>query len=133
MEINRAFTRIEEGEIHYRYSGNESNETIYMIHSSPASSVILLPLMGELNAHFHTIAPDTLGFGDSAPPDHDLPSSVDYAESVIRVMDRLEIDQCYFYGSHTGAHIATEVAINFPDRVKKLVLDGIAMLSLIHI
>ena len=129
MEINRAFTRIEEGEIHYRYSGNESNETIYMIHSSPASSVILLPLMGELNAHFHTIAPDTLGFGDSAPPDHDHPSSVNYAESVIRVMDQLEIDQCYFYGSHTGAHIATEVAINFPDRVKKLVLDGIAMFT----
>ena len=49
MEINRAFTRIEEGEIHYRYSGNESNETIYMIHSSPASSVILLPLMVACN------------------------------------------------------------------------------------
>ena len=96
MEINRAFTRIEEGEIHYRYSGNESNETIYMIHSSPASSVILLPLMGELNTHFHAIAPDTLGFGDSAPPDHDLPSSVDYAESVIRVMNRLNLKKTVF-------------------------------------
>jgi len=45
MTINRAFTRIEEGEIHYRYAGSDSDEILYMIHSSPASSVILLPLI----------------------------------------------------------------------------------------
>ena len=44
-------------------------------------------------------------------------------------MDSLEIESCYFFGSHTGAHIASEVAIKHPDRVKKLVLDGIAMFS----
>ncbi len=31
------------------------------------------------------------------------------------------------YGSHTGAHIASEVAIRFPDRVRRLIFDGVAM------
>ena len=129
MTIQRAFTTIEEGEIHYRHAGNDLDETVYMIHSSPASSIILIPMIKELSLSFKVIAPDTLGFGDSIAPTQEIPSAVDYAESVIRVLDQLEIDRCYFYGSHTGAHIATEVAINFPDRVKKLVLDGIAMFT----
>lgn len=129
MTINRAFTRIDEGEIHYRYAGNDSDETVYMIHSSPASSVILIPMIEKLSASFKVIAPDTLGFGDSVAPTQEWPSAGDYADSVIRVMDSLEIESCHFFGSHTGAHIASEVAIKYPDRVKKLVLDGIAMFS----
>ena len=129
MTINRAFTRIEEGEIHYRYAGSDSDEILYMIHSSPASSVILLPLIEQMSSSFKVIAPDTLGFGDSVVPTEEWPSAGDYADSVIRVMDSLEIESCHFFGSHTGAHIASEVAIKHPDRVKKLVLDGIAMFS----
>ena len=34
MTINRAFTRIKEGEIHYRYAGADTDEILYMIHSS---------------------------------------------------------------------------------------------------
>ena len=129
MTINRAFTRIKEGEIHYRYAGADSDEILYMIHSSPASSVILLPLIEQMSSSFKVIAPDTLGFGDSVVPTEDWPSAGDYADSVIRVMDSLGIESCHFFGSHTGAHIASEVAIKHPDRVRKLVLDGIAMFS----
>ena len=129
MIINRAFTRIEEGEIHYRYSGSDSDEVVYMIHSSPASSVILIPLIEQMSTSFKVFAPDTLGFGDSVAPREEWPSAGDYADSVIRVMDSLDIESCHFFGSHTGAHIASEVAIKYPDRVKKLVLDGIAMFS----
>ena len=129
MTINRSFTRIKEGEIHYRYAGADSDEILYMIHSSPASSVILLPLIEQMSSSFKVIAPDTLGFGDSVVPTEDWPSAGDYADSVIRVMDSLGIESCHFFGSHTGAHIASEVAIKHPDRVRKLVLDGIAMFS----
>ena len=56
MTINRAFTRIEEGEIHYRYAESDSDEVLYMIHSSPASSVILLPLIEQMSSSFKVIA-----------------------------------------------------------------------------
>ena len=127
--INRAFTRIEEGEIHYRYSGSDSDEVVYMIHSSPASSVILIPLIEQMSTSFKVFAPDTLGFGDSVAPREEWPSAGDYADSVIRVMDSLDIESCHFFGSHTGAHIASEVAIKYPDRVKKLVLDIMGKLT----
>ena len=67
-------------------------------------------LIEEMSSSFKVIAPDTLGFGDSVATT-EWPSAGDYADSVIRVMDSLEIESCHFFGSHTGAHIASEVAI----------------------
>ncbi|MDG2242816.1 MAG: alpha/beta hydrolase [Rhodospirillaceae bacterium] len=130
--VDRAFVRIAEGQVHYRKCGTTSNastNTLYMIHASPSSSVNLVPLMEELGKTRHVIAPDTLGFGDSPPPSQDIPNADDYAESVIRVMDALRIESCDLYGSHTGAHIACELAIHYPDRVRRLVFDGIGMFS----
>lgn len=100
-----------------------------MIHASPSSSVNLTPLMEHLGATRRVIAPDTLGFGDSPPPSQDVPNAEDYADSVVRIMDALKLDICDVYGSHTGAHIACELAIRHPDRVRRLVFDGIGMFS----
>jgi pimeloyl-ACP methyl ester carboxylesterase len=130
--VDRAFVRIEEGLVHYRTSGDQSDggpAPLYMIHASPASSLNLTPLIAELGATRKVIAPDTLGFGDSAPPTQDVPNAEDYADSAARVMDALGLDQCDVYGSHTGAHIACELAIHHPDRVRRLVFDGIGMFS----
>ncbi|MDG2318859.1 MAG: alpha/beta hydrolase [Rhodospirillaceae bacterium] len=132
MQIDRAFVRIAEGQVHYRTCGPGADTNalpLYMIHASPAASNNLAPLMGELGASRRVIAPDTLGFGDSPPPTQDVPNAEDYAESVVRVMDALELETCDVYGSHTGAHIACELAILHPDRVRRLVFDGIGMFS----
>jgi pimeloyl-ACP methyl ester carboxylesterase len=44
-------------------------------------------------------------------------------------MDALELDRVDLYGSHTGAHIAVEMAIARPDRIRRVILDGIGMFS----
>ncbi len=130
--VDRAFTRITEGQVHYRTCGDESagdRKPLYMIHASPSSSINLVPIMEVLGKTRRVIAPDTLGFGDSPPPTQDRPGADDYAESVVRIMDSLGLEQCDVYGSHTGAHIACELAIHYPDRVGQLVFDGIGMFS----
>ena len=132
MEIDRAFVRISEGQVHYRTCGPNSEPAklpLYMIHASPSSSLNLTPLMAELGEDRWVIAPDTLGFGDSPPPVQDVPNAEDYAESVTRVMDALGLEACDVYGSHTGAHIACELAIRYPARVRWLVFDGIGMFT----
>ena len=131
MDIDRAFVRIAEGQVHYRTCGHDSDIAIplYMIHASPSSALNLCPLMAKLAETRRVIAPDTLGFGDSPPPAQDVPNAHDYADSVARVMDALGLETCDFYGSHTGAHIATEFAIRYPNRVRRLVFDGIGMFS----
>ena len=130
--VDRAFVRIAEGQVHYRTCGNDTEKTaapLYMIHASPASAMTLVPMMEVLGETRRVIAPDTLGFGDSPGPTQDVPNAEDYAESVVRIMDALQLDTCDVYGSHTGAHIACELAIHYPDRVRKMVFDGIGMFS----
>jgi pimeloyl-ACP methyl ester carboxylesterase len=98
-----------------------------MVHASPASSISLSGLIGRLGDSRDVIAPDTLGNGDSAPAGVEEPDIAYYAESSWRVMDQLGIEYADLYGSHTGAHIVSEMAITQPGRVRRMVLDGIAM------
>lgn len=146
-QIERGFVTIREGQVHFRQARPqrvpsadgepgaaaeqgataENVPPLWMIHASPASSISLTPLMRELAMSRHVIAPDTLGNGDSAAPDVDEPDIAYYAESSWRVMDALGIEYVDLYGSHTGAHIASEMAISNPGRVRRMILDGIAM------
>jgi pimeloyl-ACP methyl ester carboxylesterase len=131
-QIERAFVDIREGQVHLRRSvgaGPGKAPPLWMVHASPASSVSLVGLMKHLGASRSVIAPDTLGNGDSAPAAPAVPDIAYYAESSLRVMDALGIERVDLYGSHTGAHIVTEMAIARPDRFGRMVLDGIAMFT----
>lgn len=129
VEIDRGFVRLEEGLVHYRFrTGSGQGLPLYMVHAGPGSSRSLEPLMGEL-ANRRLVAPDTLGFGDSATPGPEDPDLAYFADAAARVMDALQIERCDFYGSHTGAHIGCELAIRHPDRIRRVVLDGITVFS----
>ncbi len=134
MLIDRGFIRIDEGLVHYRTCGEDTANAanampLYMIHASPASALMLEPLMGELGNSRKVYAPDTLGNGDSAPQAKNAPDITYFADSVRRIFDALGIDKADVYGSHTGAHIACELAITAPDRVNRVIFDGIGMFS----
>ena len=130
MQIERSFVSIREGQVHLRRAGMASTaRPLWMLHASPASSVSLAPLIRELAESRPVIAPDTLGNGDSAPAQPAVPDIAYYADSSLRVMDALGIEQADIYGSHTGAHIAVEMVIARPDRFPRMVLDGIGMFS----
>jgi pimeloyl-ACP methyl ester carboxylesterase len=127
--VERAFVRIREGQVHYRTAGSGGERLLWMIHASPASSWNLVPLMRELAASRRVIAPDTPGNGDSVPLELEQPEIQDYASAALRTMDALGIERVDLYGSHTGAHVALEIAIAAPARVGRLVLDGIGMFT----
>lgn len=132
MPIDRAFTRIAEGLVHYRHAGADRAGgplPLYMMHASPASSINLVPLIGPLAEGRRVVAPDTLGFGDSPPPSQHQPEIADYADSVDRVMASMDLHTCDVYGTHTGAHIAIELAIRYPKRVRRLIIDGVSLMA----
>ncbi len=141
-QIERGFASIREGQVHFRrarsamtssqpqHPGGAEPPPLWMLHASPASAVSLSGLMQALSATREVIAPDTLGNGDSAAADMVEPDIAYYAESSWRVMDQLGIEYVDLYGSHTGAHIAVEMAIAHPERIRRLVLDGIAMFDI---
>lgn len=127
--IDRAFVRLAEGLMHLRkVDGDATQRPLLMIHLSPASSRRMEPLMGELRrAGFRApiIAPDTLGNGDSARPAVAKPDIAYFADSLVRALDALGIDKVDVFGSHTGGRIGCELALARPDRVGRLVIDGI--------
>ena len=129
-EVNRSFIRIKEGLVHYRHSGNLDNDKrlpLYMMHAGPGSSKSLSNVLSLLGEQRYCIAPDTLGFGEAAPPLVDKPDLIYYADSVARILDKLKIEKVDMFGSHTGANIGLEFSIAHPDRVRKLIFDGVAL------
>lgn len=131
--INRAFLRLDEGLVHYRSTGDltapSQHLPIYLAHAGPVSSRALEPLMKALSSHRPTIAPDMLGNGDSAPPAHVATDIAYYADTVVRNLDTLGIDQIDYFGAHTGANIGIELALRHPSRVRRLVLDGVLLIN----
>ena len=88
---------------------------------------MLEPLIRQLGARRHVIGLDTLGNGDSAAPNGEAPPLVYFAGAHVRALDALEIDRFDVYGSHTGANVACEIAIAHPQRVRRLILDGVSL------
>jgi pimeloyl-ACP methyl ester carboxylesterase len=100
---------------------------VYMVHAGPGSSRGLEGIVQRLGTDRFVIAPDTLGAGDSAAPDVPVPEVPYYAESVVRTLDALGLERVDYYGSHTGAHIGCELALRWPERVRRMVFDGITL------
>ena len=130
MKFRRHFVTLAEGDMHVREAGEDNGQPpILLLHPSPASSRALLPLATELAASRRVIAPDTLGNGDSCPPTPSAPNLAYYADSCLRLADALALTEFDVYGSHTGSHIGIELALAAGDRVRSLVLHGIALLD----
>lgn len=127
-DIHRGFVELDDASIHYRYAGADSaHAPVVLVHASPASSQGLLPLIGALARDRRVVAPDTVGNGDSTG---DIPPGADigwFAERLAGALDALGLQHVDLYGTHTGASLATELALRQPQRVRSLVLDGVGL------
>ncbi|MEM9529844.1 MAG: alpha/beta fold hydrolase [Pseudomonadota bacterium] len=113
--------------IHYRTAG--SGPPLLMLHASPLSSAVLVPLMGALTDRALVIAPDTPDYGYSDP----LPSAAEdlspYVAAMIDLLDALGLARVGVYGTATGAQIGIELARAHPDRCAFLIADNAAHFS----
>ena len=128
--IERAFVMLAEGQVHLRRlsAAEPTCAPLLMFHASPVSSWVFEGLMTHLatsDPGRTLIAPDTLGNGDSAPPLGDIPDIAYFADAMVRLIDALEFETVDLFGSHTGARIACEFAAAHPDRVGRVIFDGV--------
>jgi pimeloyl-ACP methyl ester carboxylesterase len=120
--MKRAYVETPQGQIHYRTAG--SGEPVLLIHSTPRSSweyELVLPVLGK---RYWAIAMDNPGYGESDRPSGQYEIS-DYARCVADFLDALGIGRVTIGGHHTGAMIAAETAVIYPERVKGLVLSAL--------
>ncbi len=72
---------------------------------------------------------DTPCNGQSCAPAMGAPAMVDFADMLARGSDALAVERPALYGTHTGAHIAVEWALARPQKVRALIIDGLALLD----
>jgi pimeloyl-ACP methyl ester carboxylesterase len=123
--IRRGFVDVGERQVHVRRAGEGA--PLLMIHASPGSGKQLEAKIAALARSRSVIAPDTPGNGDSTPLPIGAPEIGDYAEALVRFLDAAGLDRLDVYGTHTGANIGLELAIRAPERVGRLVLDGVGL------
>jgi pimeloyl-ACP methyl ester carboxylesterase len=121
--VKRAFVAIAEGQVHYRHMGAEEAVPLVMLHPGPTSSHALVPLIERVAARRRIIAPDILGMGDSCAPAGDDADMAYFAQAMGRALDALGIETFDLWGSMTGAHCAIELALQRPNRVKRLYVE----------
>jgi pimeloyl-ACP methyl ester carboxylesterase len=119
--MKRAYAGIPEGQMHYRMEGE--GEPILLLHMAVSSSDEYTRVMHFLSKKYCAIALDFLGTGDSDPAPYAYQVS-DHARSVVSFIDSLGIKKANLVGQFNGAMIAAVVAVNWPERVDKLVMAG---------
>ncbi|NER19965.1 MAG: alpha/beta hydrolase [Symploca sp. SIO1B1] len=120
--IKRAFLDTEDGQILYRIGGE--GESLLLLHMTPRSSDEFRELMPIFAQNRCAIAMDLMGLGDSDKPPR-MYSIPDYAQTIIALLDELDINKTSLLGNHTGAYVAAEVAAAYPERIEKLILCNI--------
>lgn len=106
-------------DVFYRESGSKDKPNFLFLHGFPTSSHMFRHLIPILENNFHVIAPDYIGFGQSAAPNH---THFDYTfanltKYVVKLFDTLKIDKFYMYVFDYGAPIGFNIASEFPDRI----------------
>jgi esterase len=108
--------------LNYKQSG--SGESLVLIHGLFGSLENLNMVAKELSDSYCITNVDVRNHGFSF---HE--NSMDYptlAQDIIDTLDHLNIDSAYILGHSMGGKIAMQVALDFPDRVKKLIVADIS-------
>ncbi|WP_448809913.1 alpha/beta fold hydrolase [Agromyces bauzanensis] len=115
------------GQIHFQAA--VGGEPLVMLHQSVMTSDEFSAVFAHLiERGVRPIAIDMPGFGLSDAPPF-VPEIADYAGCVEPVLDALGIAHASLVGHHTGALVATEVAIELPDRIDRVVIHGVLLMD----
>lgn len=120
---NSHFTDVDGLHLHYQQFGERSAPVLLLIHGYTASTAVwrtVAPSLAERG--FQVIALDLVGFGYSSKPawfDYSIQSQ---ARVVSRFMNRLGVGKATVVGSSYGGAVASTLALDYPERVEKLVL-----------
>jgi pimeloyl-ACP methyl ester carboxylesterase len=105
-----------------RYVRAGSGPTIVMLHGSGSSLDAFDSVAGRLRDRCEVVRTDLPGFGLTGPrPDRDYRIGT-YTQFLDMLLGRLKIDSAVLVGNSLGGNIAWQYALDFPGRVRGLVL-----------
>jgi len=130
--IQKIYGQTSFGQVHARImaaSGDERQVPLLCLHPAPSSGLYFQTAMQMLNIGRRVIAPDYPGYGGSdslAEP----PSIADYGRAMLEFLADLDISfPVDVLGFHTGCLVGTEMSIQKPAAVRRLVLCDVPYFS----
>jgi pimeloyl-ACP methyl ester carboxylesterase len=105
--------------ISYRVEGQ--GDPLVMIMGFTASRIGWMPQIRFFRKHYRVVTFDNRGVGKSDKPPGPYSTRM-MADDTVKLMDLLGIEKAHIMGVSMGGMIAQELAINYPQRVMKLIL-----------
>ena len=122
---NSRFIEVDGVRVHYQEVGKKTAPPLILIHGFASSTLVWSKVfLGLADAGFRVIALDLLGYGYSGKPRSGEYTIEGQTRYLIRLMDRLGIGRATIVGSSYGGAVAATCALDYPQRVKQLVLVG---------
>jgi pimeloyl-ACP methyl ester carboxylesterase len=107
--------------IHISYQVEGEGEPLVLIMGFTASRIGWMPQLRFLKKYYRVITFDNRGVGKSDKPPGPYSTRM-MADDTVKLMGLLGIEKAHILGVSMGGMIAQELAINYPQRVMKLVL-----------
>jgi haloacetate dehalogenase len=111
--------------IHYRKGG--SGPPLLLLHGNPMTHVAWHKVADRLAERYTVVAADLRGYGDSTCPDEPGENNSNYsframAQDQVDLMEHLGFKEFFAAGHDRGARTVHRMALDHPDRLKRLAL-----------
>jgi pimeloyl-ACP methyl ester carboxylesterase len=106
--------------LHHRDEGK--GPVLVLLHGVGQSHAIWNAMVAPLSAEFRVIAPDLRGHGTTANPPGSHFSISELEGDVLGLLDELGSDSAYVIGLSGGALLALRLALDYPERLRGLVM-----------
>jgi 4,5:9,10-diseco-3-hydroxy-5,9,17-trioxoandrosta-1(10),2-diene-4-oate hydrolase len=103
------------------YLSSGSGQPLIFLHGAGAGAVTWYPSIGAVSQHFHVIAPDIVGYGESDKPEgaYDRAYFSNWLKGFLLAVN---IPKAHIVGLSQGGAIALQFVLDNPEMVDKLVL-----------
>jgi pimeloyl-ACP methyl ester carboxylesterase len=111
--------------VHYQEAGDKHAPAMVLIHGFASSTLVWSKVFLKLAAAgYRVIALDMLGYGYSAKPRNGEYTIASQTKLLTRLLDHLGIPRAILVGGSYGGAVAATCALDYPERVEKLILVG---------
>jgi pimeloyl-ACP methyl ester carboxylesterase len=119
------FAQVGDVRVHYQEAGPTDGIPLMLLHGFASSTLVWSKVFLTLAAAgFRVIVPDLLGYGYTGKPRNGEYTIDGQAKVIVGLLDALGIEQATVVGSSYGGAVAATCALDYPDRVERLILVG---------